>query len=473
MRNSFTAPLILIAIGALFLANNLNPELSPWRLLATYWPYLLISWGAIRLLEIGWLASQNLPLPKRGISGGEWALIIFITFIGVGTSVGMEARERFRTGNIRFGGLDLFQESFEYPVQAELKTGKTPRIIVENRRGDIRLVGGDSDLITVSGQTRITASSQERADEVSQRVRLELSGQENEVVLRTNQEKASGDERVESYLEVRIPRGATVECRGTRGDFDVQKIEGGLTVVSDNAGVRGEDIGGAVKVQLRRSDIVRLQRVKGSVDVRADRGDELQLEDIGGEAAMEGGFRGDIDVRRVGGKMRFTSERTKLTVDGLRGRMRMSDGNLEVDDVTGPVSLRSRSKDVRISGYRAALEVDLERGDIELQPGTKTPPAVVARTSSGAVTLHLPDGAKFQMEAVTRRGEIENHYGEPLRLLEEERGGTITGGTGGALQKLESNRGRVTVTRGSGVSLSEAVPPLPPLAPKPPTLVER
>jgi DUF4097 and DUF4098 domain-containing protein YvlB len=228
-----------------------------------------------------------------------------------------------------------------------------------------------------------------------------------------------------------------------------------------------------VKVQLRRSDIVRLQRVKGNVYVRADRGDELQLEDIGGEAVLEGGFRGDIDVRRVGGKMRFTSERTKLTVEGLRGRMRMSGGSLEVDDVTGPVSLRSRSKDVRISGYRAALEVDLERGDIELQPGTKTPPAVVARTSSGAITLQLPDGAKFQLEAVARRGEIENHYGEPLRLLEEERGGTITGGTGGALQKLESSRGRVTVTRGNGVSLSEAVPPLPPLAPKPPALVER
>lgn len=472
MRNSFTAPLILIAIGALFLANNLNPQLSPWRLLSSYWPYLLIGWGAIRLLEIGWLASQNRPLPKRGISGGEWALIIFITFIGVGTSVGMEARERFRAGNIRFGGLELFQESFEYPVQAELKTGKAPRIIVENRRGDIRLVGSDSEMVSVTGQTRVTASNQERADEVSRRVQLELSGQGDEVVLRTNQEKASGDERVESYLEVRIPRGATVECRGTRGDFDVQKIEGGLTVISDNAGVRGEDIGGAVKVQLRRSDIVRLQRVRGSVDVRADRGDELHLEDIAGEAAMEGGFRGDIEVRRVGGKMRFSSDRTKLTVEGLRGLMRMSDGNLEVDDVTGPVNLRSRSKDVRISGYRGALDVDLERGDIELQPGIKVLPAVVARTSSGAVTMHLPEGAKFQMAAVARRGEIENLYGEALKVVEQDRGGEITGGPGGALQKLESNRGRVTVTSGGSVSLSEA-PPVPPLAPKPPTLVER
>ena len=50
-RRSFTGPLLLLLIGALFLWRNLHPEAPVFDLLASYWPFVLIAWGLLRLIE--------------------------------------------------------------------------------------------------------------------------------------------------------------------------------------------------------------------------------------------------------------------------------------------------------------------------------------------------------------------------------------------------------------------------------------
>ena len=42
-RTSFVAPLLLIAIGALFMARNLYPDLPLLDFTARYWPAVLIA----------------------------------------------------------------------------------------------------------------------------------------------------------------------------------------------------------------------------------------------------------------------------------------------------------------------------------------------------------------------------------------------------------------------------------------------
>ena len=478
MRNSFVGPIVLIGVGLLFLANNLRPDLSPWRLIADYWPYLLIIWGVVRLGEIAWLASRNQPLPKRGVSGGEWGLIIMVSLIASGMWFAMDTRERIRSGRINLRGLQIFGETFEYPVNATVSSGKTPRVIVENRRGNVRLVGGDSDQVVVSGHNTIMGMDKTEADKIQERMKLEVVVQGDQVVIRTNQERAGTDNRVESDLEVQIPKGASVECHGSRGDFDVSHIAGNYEVNSENAGVRGQDIGGNVRVDLRRSDIIRLVRVKGNVDVKGSRAEDIELDEVAGQAVVEGQFTGDIDFRRIDKGLRFISDATNLSVERVKGRAHLSDGDLEVEDIQGPMKLRSRSKDVRVSGFSSALEIELDRGDIELSPGSSSLGTMVAKTSSGAVTLHLPENAKYDLEAITRRGEVDNLFGSPLERREEDRGGSIRGKNGGPKIQLETGRGSMTVTRGGVMSSRTEMPelpkmPKPPEPPKPPTVVER
>ena len=83
-RGSIVGPVLLIGLGVLFLANNLRPDLNFFELVAQYWPFLLIAWGVLRLIEIAFLAIAKKTVPDRGLGGGEWVLVVFICLIGSG-----------------------------------------------------------------------------------------------------------------------------------------------------------------------------------------------------------------------------------------------------------------------------------------------------------------------------------------------------------------------------------------------------
>ena len=51
-RRSVTGPILLILLGAGFLIYNLRPDIELFDLLAQYWPFLLIAWGSLRLVEV-------------------------------------------------------------------------------------------------------------------------------------------------------------------------------------------------------------------------------------------------------------------------------------------------------------------------------------------------------------------------------------------------------------------------------------
>jgi hypothetical protein len=48
---ALTAGLILIALGVIFLVENFYAPFSAWRLIARYWPVILIIVGVRRLVE--------------------------------------------------------------------------------------------------------------------------------------------------------------------------------------------------------------------------------------------------------------------------------------------------------------------------------------------------------------------------------------------------------------------------------------
>ncbi len=471
MRGTIITPLILIAIGGLLLLNNLNPEISIWSLIVRYWPYLLIIWGALRAAEILIQFTRQKPLPTRGISGGEWALIVFFTLSGSAFLFGTDMRDRIRSGRLGMRGLQIFGESYDYPFSGNLDAPANARIIVENRRGNVRIVGSETNKINVSGHYSIRALDRPAADLIHKRMNLELSNQGAQFVIRTNQEKADLDSSVDADMEIQVPKGVSVECRGVYGDFDVSQIAGDLEVKSDNAGVRGQDIGGKARIDLNRSDIIRLVRVKGSVDLKGRRAGDVELDEISGPVTVDGAFD-DLDFRRLVAGLRFTSNQTDLQVDKILGRLHTSGGEMDGDDLSGTFRLRSKSKDLRLSNFDGPLDIDLNRGDIELAPGRPAFAMMNAKTSGGEVTLHLPENAKYDLLARTEKGEVENDFGVPLRREEYDRGGSISGSNGGPKLLLETRRGAIRVQRGGMLSSSRpdrvsTLPPVPPVPPAP------
>ena len=111
-RRSITGPLILILLGVVFLTRNLWQEVPLFQWISMYWPFILIAWGVLRMIEVAIEAARSKPLPSGGLSGGEVALIILLCVVGSG----MYAADRHGVHFPPFGntGLEMFGENMRW-----------------------------------------------------------------------------------------------------------------------------------------------------------------------------------------------------------------------------------------------------------------------------------------------------------------------------------------------------------------------
>jgi DUF4097 and DUF4098 domain-containing protein YvlB len=445
-RSSVVAPLLLIGVGLLFLARNMYPDLALIDYFARYWPILLILWGVLRLAEILFWAATEKELPSRGMTGGEWILIVFLCIIGLSVHTVRGFESWWPHSGITMGGIDMFGESFEYPISGEKAVGKAPRVIIESFRGNARITGSDSDVVKVTGHKSIRSLEQSGADRANQDSPFEITGSGNEITIRTNQDHVSGKQRISADMEISVPKGATVEAHGRYGDFDISDLTGNVEIVSDNAGVRLQNIGGEVKVDLRKSDIIRAINVKGPVDLKGH-GADIELQDIDGQVTIAGTYSGVIQLRNISKPLRFNGQQTDLDIEKLPGQVRMALGDFTANNLVGPVRLTTRSRDVHISDFTNSLEVSVERGDIELRPGKLPIAKMDVHAHFGDVEVSLPSAAKFDLTGITARGETYTDFGAPLHTERNGNGGSIRGSSGGPVINLQTERGKMTVRK--------------------------
>lgn len=473
---SIVAPMLLISIGILFLLHNVWPEIAMFDLFGRYWPILLIIWGFVRLVEVVFWHSRSKPMPVSGVSGGEWTTVVVLCLLGSTVWWGTHYRNKW-PGHFSIKGLELFGEPFEYKVAASKAVGKTPRVVLELGRGNARITGKETDQIAVTGRKTIRAFEQADADKGDKETPLEIVSMGDQIVIRTNQDRLDNSRRATSDLEVTLPKGASFEGRGRVGDFDISELTGNVEVNSDNAGVRVQNIAGAVRLDLKRSDVARAVNIKGPVDMKG-RGQDVELESVEGAVTINGDYSGELTFRNIARPLRLESSRTELRVEKIPGMLRLALGSITGENVTGPIRINTRSRDIQLREFTQTLDITLERGDIELRPAALFG-RIEARTKNGNVDLVMPASARFELNAQTGRGEVHNDFGTVLKETSEGKGGTLRGATGAGPQiALNVERGSISVRKAgseAGSAVTKSAPkvleaPEPPAPPAPPAV---
>jgi DUF4097 and DUF4098 domain-containing protein YvlB len=454
-RGSVAGPLILIAIGVLFLLHTISPNFPIADIVAQYWPYLLIAWGLIQLVEISVRTVRGGPIPVNGISGGGWALVVLICFVGLATYEVRRSDNWWRRVGFEHG-VEVFGEEHDYPIDSVQKqVGKAPHLVIETFRGDAKIAGNDGTEITVNGHKIIRALEQREADRANQDAVVDVVVEGNTVTIRCNQSRSGARAPVTTNLDVSVPKGASMEATGTAGDFDVSSLSGDVDISSDNGGIRLQDIDGNVKVDTRRSDLVRCSNVKGGVSVRGH-GSDVELEKIAGQVAIKGEYNGTISLRDVAKPVRLENMRTEMDVEQIPGEIRVDRGNVNVQNVVGPLKLTTHATDVNVDGFSHGLELTVDKGDIDLKPARLPLGKMVVHTRSGNIELALPQSATFVLTASTDHGDIENEFGEALKQRTQGRGARLEGAIGaGPDLTLTTDRGSITV-RKSGDEVTPA-----------------
>ncbi len=469
-RGSLAGPLVLILIGVVFLVRNIRPDLPLFDLFVTWWPAVLIAWGALRIVEILVTYVRARPLPRTGISGGEWALIILITVAASAKRWSQELPGRFR-----MGGVEMFGEAFDYPAQD--KTVAAPArgvLVIENGRGNTRITGQDGGEVKVAARKTVRAMDRAAADRAAAAAELVVKRDGDTVRVIHGQDAAEGA-RVSLDLEITAPRGSSIQFRGKYGDVEVKDIDGEVAIDSDNAGVRLESVGGRTRVDLRRSDIIRAIKLRGDLEIQG-RGRDIEVEDAAGSVSIEGSWSGETILRRVARAVRFESSRTEIRAAALPGEMRLTLRQLAMTRVAGPLSIRAETKDIQLADVTGTLTVDVERGDVEIRQPRAELSRMEVQSRSGDVELALQAAARFTLRAVTERGEAVNDFDSRLKVEEGERRGTISGSTGAGPEiVLETRRGRLIVRKITPAEAASLLgrPPQAPPPPEPPKAVDQ
>jgi hypothetical protein len=413
-RRSFAGPVVLITLGIIFLLGNMG--LLGWHniglMFAKYWPLLLILWGVIKLFEY-WHAQREGYRPA-GIGVGGVFLIIFVIILGsAATGVwkyggALGDREWEIDGEpICFGICNKY--TYTGTQEHDFPAGSSLRVI--NERGDVKLTVSNDNKVHVVTNTTAIASSQSEGDQMNQARTPKITVEGSVVIVdSTGTGGVANANRARVSMEIQVPRKAAADIMTLRGDVRLVGRDGDVKVETKRGDAQVEDVNGKAEIHARHSDVT-ASKVTGDVSIEGSIND-CTVADIGGQVELRGDYYGSIQVSRVPKPVRFQSSRTDLEIGHLDGTMTMESGELRVSSLGGPVTLRSRSKEVHFESFSGDLTLDTTNGEVEVRV-TKLPVGNIDITNrNGPIRLYLPEKGAFSLDASTRNGEISSDFGE-------------------------------------------------------------
>ena len=456
---SLAGPIVLIVVGICFLLGNMGliefHQLGYW--FAHYWPALLILWGIIKLFE--YQSANRAGVAPRGIGGGGVVLIVFIVIAGLMATEAYRVNWQELHDNMHIqGDIPWWGHSYDYTDNMQQPFPAGDNLKVTNERGAINLTASVDNNIHVSIHKRVNAERQEEADRWNKSTQPQISLSGGTVLVSANT-KGAGDHWVSTDLDIAVPRKAAVVIATHHGDISVMGRDGNGDITSQDGDVSVTDLNGSLTLNLDSSS-ARVSQVSSDVTVQG-RGKDISLEDVKGSVHLDGDFMESIKLTRIAKTVSFKSTRTDMDFTKLDGDLTLDSGDLESSSLTGPLRLRTSSKDIMLNGVSSDVHVENENGAVEIHLNKLG--SLEVTNSKGDIRIFLPEKSAFHLDAQARDGEIQSDFPE-LKIDNGDNRSTATGSVngGGPHMVLNLEHGSIEIRKGV------AIPPPPPLPKMPP-----
>jgi DUF4097 and DUF4098 domain-containing protein YvlB len=457
-QRSFAGPVVLILVGVCFLLSNMG--IISWhnfgRWFSHYWPVLLIVWGIIKLIEYQ-QANRSGERPA-GIGAGGVMLIVLVVIAGLTSTEAYRWNWKGLCDDMNVEGVPWCGHTYNYTdeMQQTFPTdGGSLRVTSEH--GAINVTASDDNQIHVTVHKRINADRQQQADEwnKSTRPQITVNGQVLTVDANT---RGGGDHWVSNDLDIAIPRKAAVVLSTRHGDVSIMGREGRADITSKDGDVSVTDLKGDLSLNLDSSS-ARVSQVTSDVVVQG-RAKDVSLEDVKGTVRLDGDFMESVRLSRIAKAVSFKTTRTDMDFSRLDGDLNLDSGDLEARSITGPLSLSTRSKDIRIDGVSSNVQIKNENGAVEIEINKLG--SVEIQNSRGDIRVSVPEKASFQLEAHARDGEIQSDFSE-LKIENDDKRATASGSVNGGTAHivLNNDRGAIEIRKGAAVAAIPAPPPAP------------
>ncbi|HKW75921.1 MAG TPA: DUF4097 family beta strand repeat-containing protein [Terriglobales bacterium] len=448
-QRSITGPLVIIALGVVFLLHNIGVlhAATFWIWLGRWWPVVLIALGLVKLVEYMWARQTGAPAPRVG--AGLVVLVLFLIFLGTATRHLSDVNWHGVRGQItaddpEFGDFidGLWGNSYEFTDNFASPVAKGSQVKIIAYRGDITVKASPDDQAHAIVRKKIRSDSQDSANRLDQSTQPKLSQQGGILLL----DLSGGDYQRGSFdLDLELPRQTSLSINNHVGDIVVDQRDANVQISTDRGDINLTGIKGDATVQARGRSSFTARNIAGNVSLDGTISDS-DISDVSGTVTMSGTFLGDMQLARIAKQVHFTSSRTDLQFARLDGAFTMAVDDLRASSITGPFKIDTRSKGIHLEDVTGPVQINNRNATVEVSPKAPLGPIDITNVH-GEVDLTLPPTAGFQLNAESMGGEIESDFNINLDNSHNNATATGTVGRGGPEVRLRADHGTIQIRK--------------------------
>lgn len=359
-RPSLLGALLWTGLGVLFLLGNLGIAPDAWTVTRRYWPVLLIFLGAGKVIDY-FLRKSSVSLRF-----GEFFSLLAIFILGIVLTGKPDMQLRwflselpFRIGNVSVQPEQWLGNSHTYKEEAVYSLEGAGRIRIENFHGSVSIAPG-SDLQIRVRLNKVIYADEPRARDLAGKIRLEGSAEPPGSIssgpgdpaavfaVKTNRGSVdAGNSRIDTDMEVFVPKSSQLHVRNSFGALRVAGIDGNLDLGTTHRSLEVLDCKGRFVVSSSHGEC-RLFNLTGDLELQSR--NSVYLENIRGDVRVANEFSPTV-ISRVDGKV----------------TVKVAEGDLRIEDVSQPVAVDARGTDVYAARLQGAVKISAGHGSVRVE----------------------------------------------------------------------------------------------------------
>ncbi len=288
----------------------------------------------------------------------------------------------------------------EETLQKRIPLSGATRVVVENSRGDVKVIGerGRSEIFCEYTKS-IRGRDQDEADRLFNLTDIEVSRDGAEVRISVRYPDRPARDRNIFAMLVQHYAGLSVDVHVSLPP------ELGVEIVSASGDVELASVRGAAVITCASGDVEAVGVADLKIDVASG---DMTVSDVSGEAVLSSAS-GRIDASGITGSASVRSASGEIVLSRIGGDLAVetASGDVDVEGVRA-VEYSGTSGSAQFTAVRGAVTATAASGDIDVYAMPEAPANYEMRTSSGRLLLQFDRILKrgFALKARTTSGDI-------------------------------------------------------------------